>query len=250
MTLLADVESDAAIPLTRRERIGHRLRQWGCPLVDAKVHLAEAEIALREGDRVFEEITREDPQEADGWHYLADTKRRLGRLLEMTNRSAEAERAYRDAIAVHALRAAEFPDHPEFQDEWALSHFDLGRFLMNQPDELDAAILALSEATRLKSNGLSYWRELGIALYRSQRWAEAVHALEKPAELGGQVGDCELLLLAISWCHVGEPAKARSWFELGDRRAADNPDDETLQRYRSEAATLLGVLEFEAQNSP
>ena len=241
MSLLNVMETDESLSITQRETIGHRLRQWGCPLLDANVHLACAERALGEAVQVFEGLTSEAPERADNWHYLADTRRRLGRLLELTNRSVEAESAYRAATAVHGLRAAEFPDHPEFLDEWSLSHFDLGRFLMIQPERQDAAILSLTEATRLNSNNLGYWRELGIALYRSQRWGEAVVALEKPVELGSPIGDSELFLLAMSWWHLGELNKARTWFDEGDRRSAERRDDETLQFSRNEAAHLLGL---------
>ncbi len=81
---------------------------------------------------------------------------------------------------------------------------------------------------------------LGIGHYRAGDWKPALEALETalPLRNGGDCADCFFLAM-VHW-QLGDKAKARQWFDQGDRWMADHhhPD---WPRLRSEAADLLEV---------
>jgi tetratricopeptide (TPR) repeat protein len=76
----------------------------------------------------------------------------LGLLLSSTGRLAEAERAYRDALALQKQLAAEFPARPDFRLELARSHNNLG-LLLSSTGRLKEAETAYREA-------LALWKQL------------------------------------------------------------------------------------------
>jgi tetratricopeptide (TPR) repeat protein len=150
MTIVAAVLVDCPGSASHREVAGHQFRHWGCPLLDLRVNLPHAEEALREAAAAFEKCTVDFPNRAAGWHYAADTRRRLGLLYMGAGRLDEAEQELRSAVARHEQRAARFPVKPEFQLEWSLSNFDLGHFLSHHRHDDTAAIEAYQDALRVK----------------------------------------------------------------------------------------------------
>jgi tetratricopeptide (TPR) repeat protein len=86
----------------------------------------------------------------------------------------------------------------------------------------------------------NYWNTLGVALYRSGDWTEAVKALEKSMELRNGGGSTDWLFLAMSHSQLGHGSQARQWH----RKAVDgmeklNTPDPELARFRAEAQALI-----------
>jgi Flp pilus assembly protein TadD len=89
------------------------------------------------------------------------------------------------------------------------------------------------------------WNTLGVAQYRAGNWTEAIAALEKCRKL--RKGDAEWsnpFFLAMAHWRLANKDEARSWYDKGvgwmDKHASTS---ETLIRFRSEAADLLGANE-------
>jgi tetratricopeptide (TPR) repeat protein len=189
-----------------RESVGHNLRFWAQHLQAKTGRLPEAETAYREAIQVFEGITVDFPTLPAGWHYLADSHRRLGRVLEDAKKAENAEAEYREAVAAHERRAARFPGMPEYQQEWSLSYFDLG-----------------------------------AALYRTRKWKEAVAALEPTAARpDGENTVATAFFLAVSHWRLGHEDEARKWYDRAVEMARNEPQNAELRLIRAEAAALMG----------
>jgi uncharacterized protein HemY len=86
------------------------------------------------------------------------------------------------------------------------------------------------------------WGTLGEAYYRIGQWQEAITALDKELALR-QGGTSEgFFFLAMAHHRAGHKDEAHKWYDKGiawtDKHA---PKDPALLRYRSEAASVLGV---------
>ena len=90
--------------------------------------------------------------------------------------------------------------------------------------------------------GCRSWNTLGEAYYRTAQWQEAITALDKGMTLrrGGTSED--FFFLAMAHHRAGHKDDAHTWYDKGiawmDKHA---PKDPALLRYRSEAASVLGV---------
>src|SRR5262249_29472502 len=86
------------------------------------------------------------------------------------------------------------------------------------------------------------WNTLGAAQYRAGNWRDAIAALEKSMELqkGGDPHDW--FVLAMAHWQLGEKEKARNWFGQAVQWMDKNqPKNEELRRFRTEAAEVLGL---------
>jgi uncharacterized protein HemY len=85
------------------------------------------------------------------------------------------------------------------------------------------------------------WNTLGVAQYRKGDWKAAVEALMKSAQLRNGGDSFDFFFLAMAHWELNEEEEARAWYDRAvawmDRNA---PQNEELQRFRAEAATLLG----------
>ncbi len=155
-----------------------------------------------------------------------------------------------DALKLHeqtlTLRKAKLgPDHPHT----ILSMNDLAWCLATIPNEKlrdpARAVELAGRAAEARPDDPSVRGTLGTARYRAGQWKGAIEDLAKALE-GRKPDDPnnakEGFVIAMAHCQLGEKDKAREWF---DRAAAwvaqqQTPGDE-LRRFRTEAATLLGV---------
>jgi serine/threonine protein kinase/tetratricopeptide (TPR) repeat protein len=84
------------------------------------------------------------------------------------------------------------------------------------------------------------WNTLGVALYRTGAWDEAIQALTRSVELTRGGSPHDWLFLAMAHWRKGDRAEARTWYEKAvawfDRH---HPDDEELTRFRAEADALI-----------
>jgi tetratricopeptide (TPR) repeat protein len=104
------------------------------------------------------------------------------------------------------------------------------------------AVAEAKKAIELDPRNGSAWNSLGEAYYRTGQWLEAIASLDKGLLLrqGGTSED--FFFLAMAHQRAGRKDQAHKWYDKGiawmDKHA---PKDSTQLRYRSEAASVLGV---------
>jgi len=121
-----------------RWRQGHSYRMLGHVTLRNPGRLPEAEKHFRVALGPFEQLHAEFPDNAEYWHFLADTYRCLGSTLRATKKPHEAEKAYRQAIELHEQRATRHPDMPQYQWEWTLAYSELIEVLLPQGKHAEA----------------------------------------------------------------------------------------------------------------
>jgi serine/threonine protein kinase/WD40 repeat protein len=120
---------------------------------------------------------------------------------------------------------------------------------LTAPDGLRDATAALPLARKAVELDPSpiYRNTLGLALYRSGHYREAVEALEINLRRPDDYGLAwDLYFLAMCYQKLGDAGRARQFFDLGDKLAhahweAIAPYQTELDTFRAEAAELLGV---------
>jgi tetratricopeptide (TPR) repeat protein len=106
------------------------------------------------------------------------------------------------------------------------------------------AVSVAREAVEMSPQEGDYHNTLGVALYRAERWKEAVATLEKSMELrkGGDSNDW--FFLAMAHWKLGKKEKAREWYDRAVQWMDKNQrKNEQVRRFRAEAADLLGLTE-------
>jgi tetratricopeptide (TPR) repeat protein len=128
----------------------------------------------------------------------------------------------------------------------ALAHNNLADILANAADpKLRDPVQAVAEgkiAIDLDPKAGVAWTTLGEAYYRTGQWQEAIAAMDEALVLF-KSGNSEIFFfLAMAHQRTGHKDEAQKWYDKGiawmDKHA---PKDPTLLRYRSEAASVLGV---------
>ncbi len=158
--------------------------------------------------------------------------RGLSFALEKKNQWDEAIREYRTAIELDP------------KNVWA--HNELAWLLATCPapnlrDPKRAVELAKKAVEFTPTDG-NYWNTLGAAYYRAGDWKAAIKTLEKSMDLrkGGDSLDWFYLTMA-NW-QLGEKEQARQWYDRAVQWMEKNqPKNDELHRFRSEAAELLGI---------
>jgi len=109
-----------------------------------------------------------------------------------------------------------------------------------RPPEL--AVEFARKAVELASEDGNVWSTLGVAQYRAGDWKESINALQKSKDLRKGGDSVDWFFLAMAHGQLGHKDEARRSY---DRAVAwmdrNNPDDEDLRRFRTEAAELLGI---------
>jgi WD40 repeat protein/Tfp pilus assembly protein PilF len=131
----------------------------------------------------------------------------------------------------------------------AQAHNDLAWLRLTGPRDLrdpKEGLLLARKAIGLAPKQSFYQNTLGVALYRNDRFAEAVGVLEKSLEKGGRKHDaCDLFFLAMCHHRLGDDDKAKGcldraerWFE--ERRSRLLPREvEELIGFEAEARVVL-----------
>jgi serine/threonine protein kinase/Flp pilus assembly protein TadD len=176
--------------------------------------------------------------------YVADQLSNCLRLAERDETLSEARRA---ALMIdYAGQAAEFLREavPRLPDD-AGAYSQLAWFLATtaHPRLRDAAqaVTLAERAVELAPEEGLHWNTLGAARYRAGDWSGAMEALNKSVELrdGGDAYDW--LFLAMAHWQLGDRNEARRWYnEAIEWVEEKKPLDEQLQRFRAEAAELMG----------
>ena len=83
---------------------------------------------------------------------------------------------------------------------------------------------------------------LGVALYRSSHWKEAIAALETAMKLRKGDDGRDGFLLAMAQWQLGDREAAHAWYDKAvEWMQRTRSSDKELIRFRTEAADLLGV---------
>jgi eukaryotic-like serine/threonine-protein kinase len=114
------------------------------------------------------------------------------------------------------------------------------------------AVALAQKAVDLDPKDGSYWNTLGVARYRAGDCKAAVAALLRSKEL---LGEKELafnaFFLAMAHWQLGNDKEARAWLDDALNWMKKNkPQDEELQRFRTEAARVFGLESNDGKQEP
>jgi tetratricopeptide (TPR) repeat protein len=183
----------------------------------------------------------------------------LGRALELYEAAPEVCPPICGPL-IHAFRGDALATQGEYEDATAAWNRSIGLGLedpnlYNQvawqlataavADVRDPAraVELARKAVALASREKSFRNTLGIALYRTGEWAEALAELKQSMELGSGGDAFDWYFVAMAHGKLGHPpAVARSFYDKAVAWMEEQrPDDEELKRFRSEAEAVLGI---------
>ena len=102
----------------------------------------------------------------------------------------------------------------------------------------DRAVQVSKQVVKMKPELGGAWSTLGVCQYRAGEWKAAVESLERTMKLkhGGDSRDWRFLAMAHR--QLGHADEARRYYDQAIQRT---PSDASLQRFRAEAAGVLGL---------
>ena len=178
--------------------------------------------------------------------HLIETLKEYSDLLTAPQDAAEAEAAFRRALAVaDGLLEDKTGDPHCFNMALAPAFNDLAWALVRRPParpgDAAAAVRLARKATSWEPDQPAYWNTLAAAHYRAGDWSAAADCLERATgRTGGTV--CDWLLLAAVRERQGRSAEARSFYDrsadLLRREPAGAADADTLA-IREEVSRLF-----------
>lgn len=177
------------------------------------------------------------------------TVRRMGGLAEtlaMLHENAEARRLFEQVLEIRTRTLG--PDHPETKDTmenlvtvYTRQSWQAATSPNPANRDPELALEAARAAVDLAPDDPNTWDNLGVALYRNERWNEAIEALEKARQMrGGKDPEHQFFLAMAYWQHgqqddaLANYKEAAQWMLEGDR-------GEEQQRFRAEAEEVLGL---------
>jgi tetratricopeptide (TPR) repeat protein len=107
-------------------------------------------------------------------------------------------------------------------------------------DPARAVALATAVVGKVPGNS-GYWRTKGIAHYRAGDWSSAVESLNQSMTLRKGEAGRDWFFMAMAHWRLGKLDQARQWYDKIAAWTDKRRDDEEFQRFRAEAAALLGV---------
>jgi serine/threonine protein kinase/Flp pilus assembly protein TadD len=194
--------------------------------------LREAEAAIREATAYLQTLARSSTQHLEYRNGLGESHAILGNAYARAGKFAK--------VVTHLGLAVEFvPDNAKLLNQlaWLLATCP-EMALRDPPRAVELARKAVNLAPRIGD----CWNTLGVAEYRAMHWKAAVLAFEKSMEIRKGGDGFDWFFLAMAHWQLGEKAQARKLYDEAIQWMEKNkPQDEELQRFRAEAATLLGV---------
>jgi tetratricopeptide (TPR) repeat protein len=194
--------------------------------------------AYQRGLLILRKMLADQPHDLKLLVDVGATYYELGLALDATRRSREATDAFRQAqeLTEKGLTGA---------SETPVALLNLAELLANCPaTQFRDPTRAVQFAQRAlqRSPAFDGWSTLGSALYRANRWNEAIEALQKAMEAGNGGSACDWFFLAMAYRQRGDSKEARKWYDKavgGMKKYPSWPFEE--HQCRAEAAALLGV---------
>jgi len=172
----------------------------------------------------FNQAIRLDPNHAGLYLARAETRAKLGQVEEAL---ADVDKA----LEINYI---------SWQGDflaWFLANFEDPR-LRRVDRALELATLPIKQAP----NNPKIWTTLGAAEYRAGNWQAAVEALQKSRELKYYNVARTGFFLAMAHWQLGQEDEARQSYQKAAKWMEQNdPEDNDLRRFRTEAAELLGI---------
>jgi WD40 repeat protein len=170
----------------------------------------------------------------------------------LVQQAMQHERNKAHAKALAALRQA-----VKIAPSLAVAHNNLAWLLLTGPKELRdpaQALAAARKAVELEPEESLYLNTLGVALYRTGQFADAIPVLERSLhEQGGQADAFDLFFLAMCHHRLGDAAKAKDyheracrWFEAHKSKLSPRWREE-LTAFQDEAKTVLSQMPGQAK---
>jgi tetratricopeptide (TPR) repeat protein len=210
--------------------------------------LPEAERSCRQAGDLLARLAADSPSRPDYRAEWAHSLHTLAGLLEADGRPREAEPAYSRAVTLREKLAADFPGAAEYGRDLAAGRAALGWLLAACPDphvrDATRAVEVARKAVAQAPQDPEYRGTLGVGHYRAGNWKAAVEELDRALRLagGGSAAGYAGFFLAMAHWQLGEREQARACYAAAVRRlAAQKAKDENLDRFRAEAAELLGL---------
>jgi serine/threonine protein kinase len=190
----------------------------------------DAEALVRRSMTRLEEWSRDYPPDAKGLRVeIEKAQFELIILLFRRGKRDEADRRLREMV------------REDLDDDQVCNN--LAWFLATWPDpqlrDPARAVALARKAVARVPRFAAGWNTLGVALYRTGAWDEAIKALTRSMELTGGDSPPDWLFLAMAHWQKGDRAEARSWHDKAVAWLGRNRPDEELTRFRAEAEALL-----------
>ena len=164
-------------------------------------------------------------QDPDLWY-------NLGVLLGLVKDEAGAIAAFQNGLAINKNDAKIFNALA-----WPLA--TSSDLTLRDPDR---ALALAKKAVEIDPDNPSYVNTLGVTLYRALDYQAAIAALERSMELKKGGSGIDWLFLAMAHWQLDDKEKARERYDRAVTWMDTNqPKNEELRRFRTEAAELLGL---------
>ncbi len=109
--------------------------------------------------------------------------------------------------------------------------------------DLELGVKHARRAVELAPTVATPWNTLGVALYYSGQWQEAIESLQKSIELKSSAIAFDYMFLAMAHWKLNQPEEARKWYDQAIKTMEnDKSNDEELLRFRDEAIKLLTII--------
>lgn len=195
--------------------------------------LEEAVDAYRQALAQCEKLDADFPADATYRNWIAENYGSLFLVLAATKRQQEAEAMYGKLL--------------EHSPKSASAYNIVAWILATSPDpklrDPKRAVELAQKAIELKPEEGMIWNTLGAAHYRAGEWKDGITALMKSDELlKGELVSFNAYLLAMAHWQLDEKDRAHAWYNRAVQWMDKNePTNDELRRFRSEAAELLGL---------
>jgi tetratricopeptide (TPR) repeat protein len=194
--------------------------------------------AFGEGDREsarlrFEEVIREDPDNASALHYLG--------LIAIQNRDTQSAIDYLQRVV------ALTPDS-------AAARIDLGAQLLKTRRDEEALVQFDAVLERNPDHALALLYQ-GIALYRGKTYEDALDSLERAVELDGELSAEANYYIGLSETHLGDVNAAAAAFNTAASASPQHPLGRSASSLGKQAAragrrwSLAATAGFEYNNN-
>ncbi len=200
------------------------------------------------GDRI---VHRDDDI---GWLEVSVDDPFLVSVLDITSSYAYymRSRAYWQ-LGKHDLSLADLLKSVEFAPTNPMLHNQLAWYSVTGRERtysnIEQGVQHARRAVELGPNYASFWNTLGVALYYSDQWQEAIDALQKSIELPkdseSHSSSLDYFFLSMAHWQLNQNEEARKWYDQAVDSMEKNKNksqDEELLRFRDEATKLLNIV--------